>query len=214
MTFLVRWSPGNTIESLGDRVIFLSHNRPPMAHECDIWVVFCEHHIRFVFYICDRHISPIPTINTALILTYFLYDTYHYICMIGPLLKWTYHQLSNVERPPGGHCWNTYLCWVGSLRFICGSGTRRFYLRMSGPQMGSGVLPIVRMLQWWSRRWPPWDAPHRQKVTLCILSLRVHALPLRVAPMPAVRYDLNGGLPMCITFISGIYGCCILVFSF
>ena len=45
----------------------------------------------------------------------FLYDTYHYICMIGPLLKWTYHQLSNVEPPPAaiagihifvglGHC--------------------------------------------------------------------------------------------------------------
>ena len=42
---------------------------------------------------------------------------------------------------------------------------------------------------------------HRQKVPLCILSLRVHAIPLRVAPMPAVRYDLNGGLPMCIRFI-------------
>ena len=59
-----------------------------------------------------------------------------------------------------------------------------------------------RMPQWWSRRWPPWDAPHRQKVALCILSLRVHAIPLRVAPMPAVfRYDLNGGLPTCIRFI-------------
>ena len=134
-------------------------------------------------------------------LPYFWYDTYHFICMIGPLLKWTYHQLSNVERPPGGHCWNTYLRWVEALRFICGSGTRIFHLRMSGPQMGSGVSPIIRMPQWWSRRWPPWDAPHRQKVALCILSLRVHAIPLRVAPMPAVRYDLNGGLPTCIRFI-------------
>ena len=43
--------------------------------------------------------------------------------------------------------------------------------------------------------------PHRQKVALCILSLRVHAIPLRVAPMPAVRYDLNGGLPTCIRLI-------------
>ena len=33
-------------------------------------------------------------------LPYFWYDTYHFICMIGPLLKWTYHQLSNVERRP------------------------------------------------------------------------------------------------------------------
>ena len=106
-----------------------------------------------------------------------------------------------MERPPGGHCWNTYLRWVEALRFICGSGTRIFHLRMSGPQMGSGVSPIIRMPQWWSRRWPPWDAPHRQKVALCILSLRVHAIPLRVAPMPAVRYDLNGGLPTCIRFI-------------
>ena len=95
----------------------------------------------------------------------------------------------------------TYLRWVGSLRFICGSGTRRFHLRMSGTQMDSGVSPIVRMPQWWSRRWPPWDAPHRQKVALCILSLRVHTLPLRVAPMSAVRYDLNGGLPTCIIVI-------------
>ena len=78
--------------------------------------------------------------------------------MIGPLLKWTYHQLSNVERPPGGHCWNTYLRWVEALRFICGSGTRIFHLRMSGPQMGLGVSPIIRMPQWWSRQWPPWDA--------------------------------------------------------
>ena len=75
-------------------------------------------------------------------LPYFLYDTYHFICMIGPLLKWTYHQLSNVERPPGGHCWNTYLRWVEALRFIGGSGTRIFHLRMSGPQMGSGVSPV------------------------------------------------------------------------
>ena len=135
-------------------------------------------------------------------LPYFWYDTYHFICMIGPLLKWTYHQLSNVERPPGGHCWNTYLRWVEALRFICGSGTRIFHLRMSGPQMGLGVSPIIRMPQWWSRQWPPWDAPpHRQKVALCLISLRVHVIPLRVAPMPAVRCDLNGGLPTCIRFI-------------
>ena len=121
--------------------------------------------------------------------------------MIGPPLKRTYHQLSNGVRPPGGHCWNTYLRWVGSLRFICGSGTRRFHMRMSGPQIGSGVSPIVRMPQWWSQWWPPWDALRRQKVALCIISLRVHSLPLRVAPMPAVRYDLNGGLPTCIKFI-------------
>ena len=67
--------------------------------------------------------------------------------------------------------------------------------------MGSVVSPLVRMPQWWSRRWPPWDAPHRQKVALCIISLRVHAIPLRVAPMPAVRYDLNGCVKTCIRFI-------------
>ena len=91
---------------------------------------------------------------------------------------------------------------VEALRFICGSGTRIFHLRMSGPQMGLGVSPIIKMPQWWSRRWPPWDAPpHRQKVALCLISLRVHAISLRVAPMPAVRCDLNGGLPTCIRFI-------------
>ena len=89
---------------------------------------------------------------------------------------------------PGGHFWNTYLRWVGSLRFICGSGTRRFHLRMSGPKMGSGVSPTVRMSQWWSRWWPPWDAPRHQKVALLILSRRAHALPLRLV---VVRYDLN-----------------------
>ena len=105
-----------------------------------------------------------------------------------------------MERPPGGHCWNAYLRWVGALRFICGSGTCIFHLRMSGPQMGSGVSPIIRMQQWWSRRWPLWDTPHRQKIAF-ILSLRVHAIPLRMTPMPAVRYDLNGGFPTCIRFI-------------
>ena len=111
------------------------------------------------------------------------YGSYHYICMIGPLLESTYHQLSNMARQPGGHCWNTYLHWVGSLRFIWGSDTRRFHLQMSGPQMGSRVSPIVRMPQWWFRRWPLWDAPRHQKVALCILLLRVYALPSRVAPM-------------------------------
>ena len=125
-------------------------------------------------------------------LPYIWYDTYHFICIIGPLLKWTYHQLSNVERPPR----RPLLEYLSSL----GRSTA-IHLRMSGPQMGSGVSPIVRMSQWWSRRWPPLDAPHRQKVALCILSLRVHAIPLRVAPMPAVRYDLNGGLPTCIRLI-------------
>ena len=129
-----------------------------------------------------------------------LYATYHFICMIVPLLKSTYHQLSHVVRPPGGHCWNTYLRWVRSLRFICGSGTLRFLLRMSGPQMGSGISPIVRMPQWWFRQWPPWDAPRHQKVALCILSL--HVLPLRLAPMSVVRYYLIGGLPTCIRLIT------------
>ena len=96
----------------------------------------------------------------------------------------------------------THLRWIGPLRFICGSGTRRFHLRIFGPQMGSRVSPIVRMPQWWSRWWPPWDAPRHQKVALYILSLHVHALPLRVAPIPAVKYDLNGGLPTCIRFIT------------
>ena len=45
-----------------------------------------------------------------------------------------------------------------------------------------------------------WDAPRHQKVA-CIISLRVHALPIRVAPMPAVKYDLNGGLPTSLRFI-------------
>ena len=77
----------------------------------------------------------------------------------SPFTGLLWFTLSNVERPPGGHCWNTYLRWVEALRFICGSGTRIFHLRMSGPQMGLGVSPIIRMPQWWSRQWPPWDAP-------------------------------------------------------
>ena len=132
-------------------------------------------------------------------LPYFWYDTYHCICMIGSLLKWTYHQLSNVERPPAAIAGMP--TFVGSRHYDSFAGTPIFHLRMSGPQMGSGVSPVIRMPQWWSRWWPPWDAPHRQKVALCILSLRVHAIPLRVAPMPAVRYDPNGGLPTCIRFI-------------
>ena len=96
--------------------------------------------------------------------------------------------LSNVVRSPGGNCRN--LRWVGSLRFICRSGTRRFHLRMSGPQMGSGVSPIERMPQWWPRRWLPWDAPRHQEVALYILSLRVHAFPVRVAS-PCQRSDMT-----------------------
>ena len=69
------------------------------------------------------------------------------------------------------------------------------------PSDGFGSLAYNKDTKWWSRRWPPWDAPHRQKIALCILSLRVHATPLRVALMPAVRYDLNGRLPTCIRFI-------------
>ena len=43
----------------------------------------------------------------------------------------------------------------------------------------------------------------------------MHAIPLRVAPMPAVRYDLNGGLPTCIRLIiyqeyMVIVYCCVL----
>ena len=77
--------------------------------------------------------------------------------------------------------------------FICGYPTLK--------RVRESVSPIVRMLQWWSRRWPLWDAPRHQKVASCILSLRVNALPLRMAPMPAARYDLNGGLPTRIRLI-------------
>ena len=96
---------------------------------------------------------------------------------------------------------NIYRLCVESLRFICGSGTRRFHLRLSGLQMGRGSSPIVRIPQWWSRRWPSEDAPHQQNVALCIPSLHVHAFPLRVPLMPAFRYDLNWGLLTCLTFI-------------
>ena len=122
-------------------------------------------------------------------LPYFWYDTYHFTCMIGSLLKWTYHQLSNVERPPGGHCWNTYLRWVEALRFICGPGTRLFHLRMSGPQMGSGVSPIIRMPQWWSRRWPPWTPPIVRKLhyvfSHCVCMLFLFGWP------PCQRSDMT-----------------------
>ena len=67
-------------------------------------------------------------------------------------------------RRPGGHSWNTYLGWVGSLRLIWGSGTHGYHLRMSGPQMGSRVSPIERLPQWWSRWWPPWDAPRHDVI--------------------------------------------------
>ena len=36
---------------------------------------------------------------------------------------------------------------------------------------------------------------------LCIHSQHVHSLPWRVAPMSAVRYELNGGLSTCLRFI-------------
>ena len=112
----------------------------------------------------------------------FWYDTNHYICMLGHLLESTYHHLSNLVRPPGGHCLNTYRLWVGSPRFICGSGARRFHLRMSGPQMNSEVPPIVKIPQWSSQWCLRQDAPRHQEFSFRFLSLHVHALPLRVAP--------------------------------
>ena len=36
---------------------------------------------------------------------------------------------------------------------------------------------------------------------LCVSNIAVHALPLRVASMPAVRFDLNGSLLTCLYFI-------------
>ena len=96
--------------------------------------------------------------------------------------------------PPGGHCWNNYLHWVESLWFIYGSGTRRFDLQMSGPQVGLGVSPIIKMPLWL----PCGTHPDIRK--LLVFSLCVHALPLWVAPMPAVKYDLNGGLPTSLRF--------------
>ena len=95
----------------------------------------------------------------------------------------------------------TIFLLVWALRFISESGTHGFHLQMSGPQMGLGVSTIVRMPQWWSRQWMSWDAPHHQKVALSILSLSVHVLPLPVAPMTTVRYNLNGSLPTCLRLI-------------
>ena len=47
----------------------------------------------------------------------------------------------------------SYPMWVGSLRFICGSDTRWFHLRMSGPQMGLAyrkdaavMVPVVAVV--------------------------------------------------------------------
>ena len=45
------------------------------------------------------------------------------------------------------------------------------------------------------------NAPRHQRVASRNLSLNVHALSLGVAPMPAARYDLNGGLLTCLRFI-------------
>ena len=41
-----------------------------------------------------------------------------------------------------------------------------------------------------------------QLTQICIMYsiIAVYALPFRVASMPAVRYDLNGGLPMCLWY--------------
>ena len=61
------------------------------------------------------------------------------------------------------------------------------------PSNRFGVSPIVKMPQWRSRQWLPWDAPRHQKVALSI------SLP--VAPMTTVRYDFNGSLPTCLRFI-------------
>ena len=35
----------------------------------------------------------------------------------------------------------------------------------------------------------------------CVPNIAVHALPFRLASMPAVRFDLNGGLLTCLYFI-------------
>ena len=69
------------------------------------------------------------------------------------------------------------LKWVRESRLLLGC-------RSGGPDGGRrGTHPIVRKLHY------------------VFLSLPVHAIPLPVAPMPAVRYDLNGGLQTCIRFI-------------
>ena len=44
-------------------------------------------------------------------------------------------------------------------------------------------------------------APSSGSCIMYSLSLRMHALPLWVAPMPAIRSDLNGGVPTCLRFI-------------
>ena len=93
--------------------------------------------------------------------------------MIGPLLKCTYHQLSNVERPPR----RPLLEYLPSL----GRGIA-IHLRIGHPYIspadvrpsnGFGnlaynkdaavVVPVVAAV-----------GPHRQKIAVCILSLRVH----------------------------------------
>ena len=40
-----------------------------------------------------------------------------------------------------------------------------------------------------------------QHEVVCVPNIAVHALPFRVASMPAVRFDLDGGLLTCLYFI-------------
>ena len=45
----------------------------------------------------------------------------------------------------------------------------------------------------------PFVICHKLNMTLyCASITTVHAFPFRVASMPAVRYDLSGGLPTCL----------------
>ena len=111
-------------------------------------------------------------------------------CLIGPLLKLTYHQLSNVERnprhppthPPGGHCWNTYLPWVGSLRFI--------WFHFAYSKDAAVVVPAVAAVG----RIPSSESCIMYSLTVCACSSSSGG------PHARVRYDLNGGLPTCIRF--------------
>ena len=111
----------------------------------------------------------------------FWYDTYYYIIMISPNLN-----------PPT----ISYLMRYGPTAAIagipivvgwghCDSFADRapvVFQQVVRPsnEFRSFAYSMDAAPQWWSRRGPPEHAPRHQKVALCIFSLHVHALPLRV----------------------------------
>ena len=114
------------------------------------------------------------------------------------VLLWVMHMslASAYTAEPG-----LYIClvWarnVGPLNAGCmtyvhdkSNGSEHFSL----PLNKRNINTQCRILLWWI-----------QLTQICIMYsiIAVYALPSRVATMPAVRYDVNGGLPTCLWYHS------------